>query len=62
MKGFGIGKKRHQHNICFLAFQLIQTDEDFKVNGRTHTTTHPPNHPHTHTHTPKIIRLLHLTL
>ena len=35
--------------ICSLAVQLIQTDEDFTVNGRTHN--HPPTHTHTHTHT-----------
>ena len=47
MKGHGIGNKRLQHDIVdlFPGSQLIQTDEPFTVNGRTHTLTH------THTHT-----------
>ena len=51
MKGLGGGKKHLQQNIvdhsklaqlAQLAFQLIQTDETFTVNGRkyTHTYTH----------------------
>ena len=41
MKGLGIGKLCLQHNIvdCSLAVQLIQTNEAFTVNGRTHTHT-----------------------
>ena len=37
--------------ICSLVLQLIQTDEAFTVNGRTHTHTHIHTRAHTHTHT-----------
>ena len=36
--------------ICSLVLQLIQTDEAFTVNGRTHTHTHIHTRAHTHTH------------
>ena len=37
--------------ICSLAVELIQRDEAFTVNGRTHTRAHTRTHTHTHTHT-----------
>ena len=44
MKGIGIGIQCLQHNIVDLfPGIIIQTDEPFTVDGRTHT--------HTHTHT-----------
>ena len=52
MKGIGIGIQCLQHNIVDLfPGIIIQTDEPFTVDGRTHTYTHTHTHTRTHTHT-----------
>ena len=43
-KGLGRGNPRLQHNIVdlFAGIPTIQTDQAFKVDGRTHTHTQAP--------------------
>ena len=49
--------------MCSLAFQLIQANEAFTENGRTHHThkhthTHTQTHTHTHTHKQALARAM----
>ena len=53
-----LGEEKSDFNItlliCSMAFPLVQTDEDFTVNGHKDThkhTIHKHTHTHTHTHT-----------